>query len=229
MKKLTWVLLLLFLLGLAGCKQGRIDEEYTEPEQNEETTEATTEETEPEAEISELEDAELREFEEMFSLMTAFGTDNWWYNMALTSQYAAPEELDLYSYFYNGFRDAEVSQEERDRLEALGMWMELDIQKNPVADMDVTLQRYFGLSLEQMQGVGLDGMIYLEETDSYYKCCGDVSCMEYVQFHKGYRDAEGVVSLYYMNFIDEEWVVTLKPAPEGAQLEYHMVSNMPAE
>lgn len=221
MKKLVWVILLLFLLGLCGCRPGSESQEDVEEE--------TTDATEPEVKVTELTDEELLAFESRFSVMSPCGSENWWYNMALTSQYASPEELDLYTYFYNGFMDETVSQAERDRLEELGMWMELDIQKNPVPKMNEILLQYFGLTLEEASGVGLDGMIYLEETDSYYKCSGDVSVAEWAAFHRGYRMEDGRICLYYMNFLDEEWVVTLQAAPENAGVEYHVISNMPAE
>ncbi len=221
MRKLTPVILLLFLLSLCGCagSERNIDADW-------DTGEESTREV-PQPLVSELTREELDGLADRFTLADPFGEENWWYNMALTSQYARAEELDLYMYFYNGFRDEQAGEDERKELEAQGMWMELDIQKNPVPRMDAVLRQYFGLSLEQMAGVGLEGMIYLPETDSYYKCCGDVCVAENVVFHAGFRSETGELQLYYFNYLEEEWVLTIKPNPNGEEGAYQMISNMP--
>lgn len=214
MRKWMALLLAILILGLGGCKSSGVAEE---PEKEEDT----------QPRIEELTEEELATFAQMFSLEHTYGGDYWWYNMALTSEYDCPENLDLYSFFYNGFKDEVAGPEELERLEQEGLWMELDIQKNPVQKMDQILKAYFGLSLEQTNGVGLDGMIYLAETDSYYKCAGDFWCGEGAGFCRGYRSEDGRVVLYYQNYLDEEWVITLVETPEGAEMPYYVFSHMP--
>lgn len=215
MKKL-WLLVCLALL-LTGCASSRHQEEETEKE---ETTEETT--TVSTWEEQELDAAALAEFDALF----AYSMEEPWYNLALVSRYAMPEDVDLYTLFYNGFRDETLTQAELDRLEELGMWMDLDIQKNPAEKMDQVLRDYFGVTLEESAKEGLEDMIYLEETDSYYKCCGDFCCMERVEFTRGYRMESGRIRLWYGDYMGEEWVVTLDPQPDGT---YHVISNLPAE
>ena len=103
--------------------------------------------------------------------------------------------------------------------------MDLDIQKNPSAKMDEVLKTYFGLSLEETNRVGLDGMIYLAETDSYYKCAGDVRYGD-AAFTRGYHTDDGRIILYYKDFLDEEWVVP-QVEDEKAELGLYVYSNMP--
>lgn len=219
MKKWMAILLAILILGLSGCKSSAMAENNEKEE--EETTSAP--------QMTDLTEEEMDAFAQMFSLEHTYGGDYWWYNMAMTSEYACPEDLDLYNFFYNGFKDEVAGPEEREKLEQEGLWMELDIQKNPREKMDALLKTYFGLSLEQTNGVGLDGMIYLAETDSYYKCAGDFNCGEGAVFTRGYRTEDGRVVLYYQNYLDEEWVITLEQTPEGAEMPYYVFSHMPNE
>ena len=214
MRKWMAFLLAILILGLGGCKSSGVAEE---PEKEQDT----------QPRIEELTEEELANFAQMFSLEHTYEGDYWWYNMALTSEYDRPENLDLYSFFYNGFIDEVAGPEELERLEQEGLWMELDIQKNPVQKMDQVLKTYFGLSLEQTNGVGLDGMIYLAETDSYYKCAGDFWCGEGAVFSRGHRTEDGRVVLYYQNYLDEEWVITLVEASEESEMPYYVFSHMP--
>lgn len=219
MKKWMAVLLAILILGLCGCKNSGLAEK--EEGEDEETTSVL--------QMTELTEGELGDFAQMFSTEHTYGGEYWWYNMAMTSEYARPEDLDLYNFFYNGFKDEVAGPEEREKLEQAGLWMELDIQKNPREKMDQLLKTYFGRSLEQMSGVGLDGMIYLVETDSYYKCAGDFNCGEGTVFTRGYRTEDGRVVLYYQNYLGEEWVITLVETPEGAEMPYYVFSHMPEE
>lgn len=246
MKKWMAILLAVLVLALCGCgssvdlhedrEEVKATEETTAEPTNEELTEEIstqptdedlTEETNTQSRNEELTELELEYFSQMFSLEQNYGGEYWWYNMAMTSEYACPEDLDLYNFFYNGFKDEIAGAEEREKLEKAGLWMELDIQKNPREKMDTLLKTYFGLSLEQMSGVGLEYMIYLEETDSYYKCAGDFCCGESAQFHRGYWTEDGRIVLHYQNFLDDEWVITLVETPEGAQMPYYVFSHMP--
>ena len=216
---ITAVALLLIATVLVGCTfSGSVDTSNDEKE-----TEKTTEKAEPE--MIALTEQELNDLAQMFDLERTYNTKYRWFNMALTSQYACPQDVDLYNLFYNGFQDEVAGPEELEKLEKAGLWMDLDIQKNPSAKMDEVLKTYFGLSLEETNRVGLDYMVYLADTDSYYKCAGDV-CYGDAAFTRGYHTDDGRIILYYQDFLDEEWVVTLVE-DEKAELGLYVYSNMP--
>ena len=229
-KNAAYTAFVLFLTAtlLTGCVFSVSVDNKNEERETKETkeTQDTTGTTEPaETELTALTERELSDLGQMFDLQSTYNTQYRWYNMALTSQYACPEDVDLYNLFYNGFRDETVSEAEREKLEQAGLWMELDIQKNPTAKMNEVLKTYFGLTLEETNAVGLDSMIYLEETDSYYKCAGDV-CYGEAFFTRGFHTGDGRIILYYRDFLDEEWVLTLVENPNAA-LGVYVYSNMP--
>ena len=59
----------------------------------------------------------------------------------------------------------------------------------------------------------------------YYKCAGDV-CYGEGTFTRGYHTDDGQIILYYQNYLDEEWVVTLVEDP-AAELGIYVYSNLP--
>ena len=201
---ITAVALLLIAAVLVGCTfSGSVDTGNDEKE-----TEKTTEKAEPE--MIALTEQELSDLAQMFDLERTYNTKYRWFYMALTSQYSCPQDVDLYGLFYTGFQDEAAGPEELEKLERAGLWLELDIQKNPAARMNEVLKTYFGLTLEETNRVGLDDMVYLPETDSYYKNSSDTTFFTAGSITHGYRTNDGRILLYYQDILNgAEWVVTL--------------------
>ena len=112
---ITAVALLLIATVLVVCTfSGSVDTSNDEKE-----TEKTTEKAEPE--MIALTEQELGDLAQMFDLERTYNTQYRWFNMALTSQYACPQDVDLYNLFYNGFQDEVAGPEELEKLE-LSQW-----------------------------------------------------------------------------------------------------------
>ena len=134
---------------------------------------------------------------EMQDLLT-WMSENRCYNTALTSLYDTSADVDLFMLFYNGFKDEShtPTELELELLEGkLGQyWKEMDLIRLPVEKMDSVLMELFGITLEQTNGVGLDKLFYLEETDCYYHC---VTGMHYAD----------VTVVYVVSLINEDSIL----------------------
>lgn len=91
--------------------------------------------------------------------------------MALTSEYSDARDLNLAKFFANGIEEnCVLTDAEWDALKDFPGF-ERDtkrIRRLPVNEMNTVLSQCFGLSLSDMNGVGLEKMVYLESTDCYY-------------------------------------------------------------
>ena len=108
------------------------------------------------------------------SLLTGtFGQNR--YHCATYSEFDTPEDVDLNYLFYNGFysqRQRELTEEEAAFLLSDG-WDKVGPVSNakrlPVWLLDADLQRFFGISFYDANGVGVDRwQSYWPETGSYY-------------------------------------------------------------
>lgn len=94
-----------------------------------------------------------------------------WYRMALTSEYEDPKDLDLAKFFANGFPEetnAPTDAEWQLLKDVAGFEKNDNFRRLPVTRMNEVLTTVFGLTLEEMNGVGLKKMTYLESTGCYY-------------------------------------------------------------
>lgn len=95
-----------------------------------------------------------------------------WYTMALTSIYSAPEQVDIAAFFADGFpyeSDVPPTDQEWELLKDVeGFRRDEYFRRMKRSAMDQVLMTVFGVTLDQTQGVGLDRLTYLEETDCYY-------------------------------------------------------------
>lgn len=240
MKKLLTILCVLLALTLAACAP--TGPETTDPPTKPtvpaaSTSPETTPKTEPteppvyrEGETGEaLTAAELSEFESLF----AFGEDPGHhgvnlYHMALCSEYASPEETDVFSLFYNGFRDESqqpTAEEEaflKDRIDGLD---EKDLIRIPGEKMDALLRLYFGVDLAQTRGVGLEKLVYFADTDCYYHAATGLHLKENYLFTDGYCHEDGQIVLYYTDtLLGGEYAVVLMP--QNGEAPYRVVSNL---
>lgn len=152
----------------------------------------------------------------------------------LASNYAAPEDIDLFSLFYNGagLPQENIQGEERQAALAAYGWEDpgVDLIKIPAADMDAFLYPAAGLCLGETNRVGLGQFVYLPEYDAYYDFHGDTNFRETTYFTAG-EWKDGLIRLYYDDsgqspVPGERWkCLTLRDTPGGCRV----VSNLPCE
>ena len=151
-------------------------------------------------------------------------------NQFLLDVYTVPEDVNLYELFYNGagvtiLGGADIpSEEEKDML--LEYFMDeifTDVIRVTPKDMDIVLQKYMGISVNETKKIGLDKMYYLEEYDAYYMMHGDTNYVQCV-FESGKVNPDGSITLQYyrMDHVDALYWVTL----EEEDGEYHIISNI---
>lgn len=168
-----------------------------------------------------LSEEEIQMFNEGFFNVA---TDNM-NNMLLTSEYAKPEEIDLFQTFYNGMSGvtSDVTEDEIALLTTLDSQAPyLDIMKITVDQMDAFLQEKLGVKLENTQKKGLENFYYLEQYDSFYLIAGDTN-FDWCTITSGNWWPENTVLLEYEKESDNsKWIVTLWKADSGFQF----VSNV---
>lgn len=235
MKKYTMILVLclIFVLSITGCKNAENEElqnteengNVTEKVVNDDTTVIETEfPEEPAPDIVALTEEELEWFETEF-----FNTEeNRIINMFMTSEYFYAKDIDLRQLFYGGtyaIDASPVSEEEEQLLKERYDIMELDICKVTTDEMDAILQKYLGMTLEETNKIGIDGLYYLEEYDAYYSVAGDTEYMRY-DMDYGWKNVNGTITIEYthdqtLSSDKELYSVTLKEVDGN----YYFVSN----
>lgn len=147
------------------------------------------------------------------------------YNYALISEYATPADVNLLNLFQNGFPEEsdDPTEEEIVLLDEKmgGNWKEMDLARLPVEKMNAVLKELFGITLEQTNGVGLDSLVYLEETDSYYTANTGVYYAEITVSYVETLDDGSIMVQYSMPY-DGNFMVKLMPTDDGG---YRILSN----
>lgn len=178
-----------------------------------------------------VDDAELAVFQQMFD------DHNSWYNCATRCTYSNVIYVDWHELFYTGIpgEHENLTEEEKKFLSytAIGDMVEegLDCVRLRRSSMDAVLKEYFDISLEETGGRGLAGLIYWDETDSYYKIASDTNALN-VLLHSAYVQKDGTVDIYYC---DAGWDTDAEKVPTPdfvitlAQKDgkYVVISNMP--
>lgn len=204
------------LIGLCACQKEQDSNDPTQVTTTPQPTDPTPTQTQP----TEPADPRIAEMQVLFDWMS----DYIFYNTALTSVYENPADVDLAFLFYNGFKDesGEPTAEELTLLEGKmeKYWKEMDLIRLPAGKMDAVLTDLFGITLEQTNGVGLDRLVYLEETNCYYAA---VTGMHYadITVTKVVDQEDGSILVQYSTYLGE-FVVCLTPNPDGG---YSILSN----
>lgn len=176
--------------------------------------------------------AELEYFNEEF-----FNGDNFNIrNQFLTCLYDSPEDIDLFSLFYNGAGTTYERPDEAERRAVAetgygGYYPDTDLTKITAADMDAVLTQYTGLTLAETNQVDLDAFTYLPAYDAYYSFHGDTNARGTTTFFTGEREGD-TIRLYYTDFYFGGYgpcCVTLEARPDGSYwFVSHLFSDMPA-
>ncbi len=131
-------------------------------------------------------------------------------NYALTCCYGIPEDVDLSMLFYNGV-GLTVTEEDLAFLESQGEELDWEVVKVPGSTMDEVLQRFFDLTLEETNKIGIEQFYYNPETDVYYLLHNDANGI-FVEIEEKYLDEDGNIRVVYRqkNSTDgEKYMVTL--------------------
>lgn len=149
----------------------------------------------------------------------------------LTCLYASPEDINLFSLFYNGVGLPDVTDEAERRAAAGGENPGVDLTKFTAADMDAALLEHTGLTLAETNQVDLDGFQYLPEYDAYYFFHGDTNSVPIPDFFVGEREGS-TIRLYYADFQYGGYgafCLTLEEREDGGYwFRSHTLSEMPA-
>lgn len=152
-------------------------------------------------------------------------SENNFYNYALTSTYTTPADVNLFNLFQNGFQDESDDPTEEELLLLEGKmseyWKEMDLARLPVEKMDAVLTELYGITLEQTNGVGLDSLVYLEETNCYYTANTGVYYAEITVKYVETLD-DGSILVQYSALYDGDYMVRLMPTDNGG---YKFLSN----
>lgn len=178
-----------------------------------------------------LSQQELDELEELFAqeLMGESGVMPYtnWYNMAMTSHYESPRQLNLFEFFSEGVGGPDKltyqpSEEEQSFLQTQEqIYLQLSVYRISKDTMNEVLQQYFGVTLEEMDGVGLDQMAYYPDIDCYYWSKSDVRYVLEFEITDGYRMEDGNIQFFF-HIPFREYRMTVKPVEDG----YQILSNV---
>ena len=251
MKKIKWIAAILLLtLMLSACAptgQPQSTDGSTGPSTESTTPVETTPDTQPDTQSviqpvtqppfgHSLSKAELDQIREQLFPRGYYS----WYQRALNSTYAFPQEMDVYLLVYNGFgyerarQEDDLSQAERDYLLSIG-WIpdSISFQSNltriPKAAIERVLQLYFHISLEEANTASLESFSYWAETDCYYQGGSD-SSIELMYLLDGLRLDDGTLFLSYVTQTDTAapvYVLQLCPTEPGDPVPYYIYSNLP--
>ena len=155
---------------------------------------------------------------------TLFDDPSSWYLRALTSSYTTPADANIASFFSKGFHDeAPITNEEWESLKNVpGFKRNENLHRLPKARMNQVLMQVFGLTLDQMSGIGMEKLTYLESTDCYY-LMGTTDVLPEIHFtetaHKG--------SNHYTAFDSNgasAWYVYISETKNGPRIEQNAMT-----
>ena len=135
-----------------------------------------------------------------------------WFPRALTSCYDDPAQIDLYQLFYTGIPGADntPSTAEQAFLENKpGYEPEFDLVRIPTAEMNRVLREYFGITLSETEGIGLEQFLYNEQTDCYYHSLTDTN-LSFREVTAAEELEDGLWHVIYTDERDDHGVVTLR-------------------
>ena len=143
-----------------------------------------------------------------------------WFPRALTSYYDSPEKIDLFQLFYTGIPGADntPSTAELAFLENKpGYEPEFDLVRIPTAEMNRVLREYFGITLSETEGIGLENFLYNEQTDCYYHSHTDTN-LSFREVTAAEELEDGLWHVIYAAQGDDHGVVTLRRYDGGWQI-----------
>lgn len=170
----------------------------------------------------------VEEYQALFNDSTEIG---YMRQMALTSFYRYPSQMDLFKFFYRDFSKSELSQAEQEFLIGKGFDLRYNVQSFTTAEMESFLQSVCQMPLAHSNKVGLEKFTYYAETDSYY-CSHTDTIFPGITVTRFEELGNDIVKLYYTciqppRFEDmgKELVATVGITSDGS---IRIISNQPS-
>lgn len=149
-----------------------------------------------------------------------FSDPDSWYAMALQSTFAIPEQLDFSRFFAKGFsEEPPITDEEWNLLQNSGFQRDETLHRLPTDKMEAVLWEVFGMGLSNFSGVGLEHMVFLEQTNCYYLSAPQPEPVQYQVTS---------TSPAYMAYIDKSgwhYRVTVDSVYTNGHFEYYVTSH----
>ena len=192
-----------------------------------ETTKVTVPSQPTRPEGTALSEEELQKYEQVFSFsLEPFN----WSSQAVYVPYDSPENLNLAVFFWNGVGDQTLSDKETAFLTDAGCDFNYDITRISVAEAGPILEQYFGITWSETSGVGLDGIIYNQEENCYYRLATGANFLEGLDIRSGIRMEDGSLCLYYTKSgLNILYAVTFFEQDSSDGTTYRFVSNVLCE
>lgn len=152
---------------------------------------------------------------------TIFDKPESWYRRALTSSYTDPKDANIARFFSQGFADEPaITDSEWTALKDIpGFARSENLHRLPAKRMDDVLTQVFGLTLSQMNGIGIEKLTYLESTGCYYLMEGEDNTLSELHFsqtpHAGNNQ--------YINGNFESWAVYIVLTKEGPRIQQNSI------
>lgn len=128
--------------------------------------------------------------------------------------------MNLEELFYAGF-GLKLEKEDKDFLVRQGAKMSYDIFKLPAQHMDKVLTQYFGLTLKETNGIGIEKFYYNAERDIYYLIHNDSHACKIVILEQETENTGNLKITYQKEGEDAKGTAVLKKVEDG----YQFLSN----
>ncbi len=188
-----------------------------------------------EAEIVPLTAEELESYNKMFEPSLFDGQGDPCVNPLsnfLTSYYDMPEDIHLVRFLWYYPKETVVTDEaEFEALSDAENWpfdnvttldsMPVPIQRIPAVTVNEALEKYMGITLDDLSGVG--AAVYLEAYDAYYTYTSDCAGSDIV-FTRGERQGD-IVRLYSTRTYSENSMLTLRLRDDGFWIVSHQAAD----
>jgi len=134
-----------------------------------------------------------------YGLLHTYGS---WYNMALTSEYQNPEDVDLYFLFYNGTRTGTtpLTEQEKAFRDKLGHNPNIECRRMPVTEINAILNIYFGTEISEYDMSQYESFYFFDQTNSYYFWNNGVHTADVLGIVE-YEISDG--GIYYVRYVQE--------------------------
>lgn len=221
-KALLTVICFIMLLFTVGCDVDNIVDDIDDDNNN---TNNNTVDTA----LRDLTSTELAYFNsnDFMDLSYDKDSDDFFKAHFITSLYNSPEEINLYSLFYDGSSDFEYddlnTKEKNAIMVAYDANSEVkDIKRATTEEINEDLQEYMGIRLSDTNKVGLDEFKYIAAYDAYYNVPSDTQVFEPI-FTSGTKEGT-TIKLYYTNHNvpNDVTILELKQVDDD---DYYFISN----
>lgn len=191
-----------------------------------------TNEEDGESDIVPLTAEELEYYKEIFEPMPTDEEGNVTINPLnhfFSSYYEKPEDINLAEFLrYYPSEEVVIEEAEFEALKNAENWpfgkditqdeMPVPIHKFPADVVDEVLKQHMGIGLEDLSGVGMDELVYLEEYDAFYNFTSDAGFATFIPV-SGEKEGD-IVRLY-----SENAVLTLKAQDDGFLFVSHQIKE----